>query len=92
MNLPRLFKLPEYKKFTYRPLFYNPEKEEREARIRNLEAESGKKPEVPYSPQIQRGAMKSYFKRNETVKKQSNIRLILIIFFLLFVTYLLLFR
>jgi type II secretory pathway component PulL len=36
--------------------------------------------------------MKSYYKRNETVKKQSNIRLILIIFFLLFVTYLILFR
>jgi len=92
MNLPRLFKLPEYKKFTYRPLYHNPEKEEREARRQELQVENDQKSDVTYTPKLQRGAMKSYFKRNETVKRQSNIRLILIIFFLLFVSYLLLFR
>lgn len=92
MNIPRLFKLPEYRKFTYRPLYHDPEKEEREARLRKLQQETGNRADGQYTPGIQRGTMKSYYKRNETVKKQSNIRLILIIFFLLFVTYLILFR
>ena len=92
MNIPRLFKLPEYRKFTYRPLYHDPEKEEREARLRKLRQETGNRADGQYTPGIQRGTMKSYYKRNETVKKQSNIRLILIIFFLLFVTYLILFR
>ncbi len=92
MNIPRLFKLPEYKKFTYRPLFHDPEKEEREERIRRIRAETGNNPQSQYTPGIQRGTMKTYFKRNQTVKKQSNIRLILIIFFLLFISYLILFR
>jgi len=92
MNIPRLFKLPEYKKFTYRPLYFDPDKEEREARLRDSRVKAGIKPEGPYTPGIQRGTMKSYFKQNETVKKQSNLRLILIILFLLFISYLLLFR
>ncbi len=92
MNIPRLFKLPEYKKFTYRPLYHDPEKEEREERLRKLRQETGNHADGKYTPGIQRGSMKSYFKRNEKVKKQSNIRLILIIVFLLFVTYLILFR
>lgn len=92
MNLPRLFKLPEYKKFTYRPLYFDPEKEEREARLRELRKASGMSPDGPYVPRIQKGSMKSYFKRNETVKRQSNIRLVIIIGVLLFITYLLLFR
>jgi len=92
MNLPRLFKLPEYRKFTYRPLYHDPEKEEREARMRKLRAEAGTQPPGSYTPGIQRGTMKTYFKKGETVRKQSNTRLILIILFLLFVSYLLLFR
>ncbi len=92
MNLPRLFKLPEYKRFTYRPLYHDPEKEAREARLRKLQAESGDMPQGHYTPTIRRGAMKTYFKRDEKVRKQSNFRLILIIFFLLFVSWLLLFR
>jgi hypothetical protein len=92
MNIPRLFKLPEHRKFSYRPFYYNPEKEEREARMRDLKAEAGIKSEGQYTPHIQRGAMKSYFKRGEVAQRQSNIRLIIIIVFLVFVTYVLLFR
>jgi hypothetical protein len=92
MNIPRLFKLPEYRKFTYRPFYYNAEKEERETRLRDLKAEAGIREEGQYIPRIQRGSMKSYFKRSEQSKKQSNVRLILIIAFLLFISYILLFR
>jgi hypothetical protein len=92
MNIPRLFKLPEYRKFSYRPFYYNPEKEEREARLRKLQAEAGISSEGQYTPNISRGAMKSYFKRSEKAQKQSNIRLILIIAVLLIISYFLLFR
>jgi hypothetical protein len=92
MNIPRLFKLPEYRKFSYRPFYYSSEKEEREARLRDIKAEAGIKQEGQYIPHIQRGAMKSYFKREEKVQKQSNIRLILIIAALLFIAYYILFR
>jgi hypothetical protein len=92
MNIPRLFKLPEHRKFSYRPFYYNPEKEKREARMRDLKDEAGIRYEGIYTPHIQRGAMKFYFKRGEIAQKQSNIRLIIIIVFLVFVTYILLFR
>ena len=92
MNIPRLFKLPEYRKFNYRPFYYNPEKEEREARLRKLQLETDNKPEGQFTPSIQRGAMRAYFKRSEKSVKQSNIRLIIIIFFLLLISYFLLFR
>ena len=92
MNIPRLFKLPEHRKFSYRPFYYDAEKEEREARLRDLKIDVGIKYDATFTPHIQRGSMKSYFKRGETAQKQSNIRLIIIIAFLLFVTYLLLFR
>jgi hypothetical protein len=92
MNIPRLFKLPEYRKFSYRPFYYNPEKEEREARLRKLQAEAGIRSEGQFTPNIPRGSMKSYFKRSEKAQKQSNIRLILIIAALLIISYFLLFR
>jgi hypothetical protein len=92
MNIPRLFKLPAHRKFSYRPFYYNPEKEEREARLRDLKIEAGITSEGQFTPHIQRGAMRSYFKRGEVAQKQSNIRLIIIIAFLVFVTYILLFR
>lgn len=92
MNIPRLFKLPQHRKFTYRPFYYDPEKEEREARLRDLKIEAGIKPEGPYKSHLQRGSMRSYFKRGEVAQKQSNFRLILIIAVLLFVAYFILFR
>ncbi|MCB8994075.1 MAG: hypothetical protein H6538_00535 [Bacteroidales bacterium] len=92
MNLPRMFKLPQHRTFTYRPMFHDPEKEEREARLRKIQLEEGMKESTGYTPTIQRGAMRSYFKRSQKAQKQSNVRLIIIIMFLLLISYLLLFR
>jgi len=92
MNIPRLFKLPEHRRFSYRPFYYSQEKEEREQRLRDIKAEAGISSDQVYKTRIYRGAMKSYFKRAEVAKKQSNLRLILIIAVLLFVAYILLFR
>jgi len=92
MNIPRLFKLPQHRKFSYRPFYYDPEKEEREARLRDLKIDAGIKPDGAYKSHLHRGSMRSYFKRGEVAQKQSNLRLILIIAGLLFVAYFLLFR
>jgi hypothetical protein len=92
MNIPRLFKLPEHRKFSYHPLYYNPDQDEREIRMRNLKVETGIRTEGYYGANFQRGAMKSYFKRGGAVQKQSKIRLIIILIFLVFVSYILLFR
>ena len=92
MNLPRLFKLPEYRKFTYHPLYYDHAKEEREARLGKLDTQATSMKEEQYTRNIRRRSMKSTFKRREQGRKESNIRLIIIIAFLIFISYILLFR
>ncbi len=94
MAIIRLFKLPNNKKFNYQPLYYNPEKEEKEERKKRLEQELGIKQENTsgYTPTITRGSMRTYFHKNRKAARQSNFRLVLIILFLLFVAYFILFR
>lgn len=93
MNIPRFFKIPSHRQFNYQPLYFDPEKEEREQRNKDIKKELGIKEEgEAYSPGIRRGAMKSYFKANKRSTRNSNLRLVLIVFFLLFVAYYLLYR
>jgi hypothetical protein len=94
MAIIRLFRLPRNKRFNYQPLYYDPEKEEKQERMRRIESELGIKREVTegYRTTITRGSMRSYFHKNEKARKQSNFRLVIIILFLLFVAYLILFR
>lgn len=93
MNIPRFFKTPRHRQFSYQPLYYNPEKEEREIRIKELKRELGiEEPVNEYKPGIRRGSMKAYFKGNKRAERNSNLRLVLIIIFLLFVSYFLLFK
>jgi hypothetical protein len=94
MAIPRFFKLPQHRRFDYQPLYYDPAKEEREERNREIARELGIKQEnkSTYTPSIRRGSMKNYFKGNKRVERQSNIRLALIIVFLLFVAWFILYR
>lgn len=93
MNIPRFFKIPRHRQFNYNPVYYDPEKEEREERRREIKREMGiKDEESEYHPTIKRGSMKAYFKGNKRAERNSNLRLVLIIVFLLFVAYLLLYR
>ncbi len=94
MALIRLFRLPRHKQFEYKPLYYNPEKEKIEERRKRLAQEIGasEEPETGYTSAIRRGSMRSHFHTNVKARKQSNLRLVLIILFLFFVAYLLLFR
>jgi len=93
MNIPSFFKIARHRQFNYNPVYYDPEKEEREERRREIKREMGiKDEEGEYRPTIKRGSMKTYFKGNKRAERNSNLRLILIIGFLLFVAYLLLYR
>ncbi len=94
MNIPRFFKIPRHRQFNYQPLYYDPEKEEREERNREIKRELGIKDEEEgeYRPTIRRGSMKAYFKGNKRARRNSNLRLVLIIIFLLFLAYFLLYK
>ncbi len=45
-----------------------------------------------YSPIISKGAMREYFRKEQAVRKRSNLRLIIIMMVLFFIAYLILFR
>ena len=59
MGIPRFIKLPGHKQFNYSPRYWDPEKEEREERIRQIKQEMGV--EVPSDPNrttIRRGSFR----------------------------------
>ena len=92
MGIPRLFKLPEHKRFNYQPLYYDPEKERKEERNREIERELGINKDEVYIPKIRHGSFRSHYRKEHKIKSISNIRLVLIIIILFFVAYLILFR
>ena len=92
MGIPRLFKLPQNKRFNYQPLYYDPDKEVRIGREKSIARELGIKGDGEYKPGISKGSMREYFKRDKRVRKQSNVRLIIIAAVLFLIAYLLLFK
>ena len=92
MGIPRFFKLPRNKQFDYQPLYYDPVKEARLEREKRIAREVGLMKDRDYKPGITRGSMREYFRRDKKVRKQSNIRLIIIAAVLFFIAYMLLFR
>ncbi len=93
MNVPRFFKLPKHRQFNYQPIYYDPAKEEREKRNLEIERELGiKKEGETYTPSLRRGTMRHYFQAQKRSRRNSNLRLILIMTFLFFLAYMLLYR
>jgi hypothetical protein len=92
MGIPRFFKLPQHKKFNYQPLYYDPEKEARIARENRIAKDMGISDGEEFRSRITKGSMREYFKRDKRVRKQSNVRLIIIAAVLFLIAYLLLFR
>ena len=87
------FKLPGYSVFNYQPLYYDPEKERRENRRRQLRLEQGKELEYDNDVSLEervRGRLKYRIEPVRKAKRVSNIRLILIAAILTFVVYLIL--
>jgi len=94
MGIPRFFKVNEPKRFDYKPLYWDPAKEEREDRNRRIRAELGQ--EVTFSKSsstITRGSFRQYSsKTNRKAGRDSNIRLIVIAAALFLLAYLLFYR
>jgi hypothetical protein len=89
-----LFRTPKPKRFDHVPIYYNESKERLDEMKRNAAFEAGKLPESEYVPNIKGRFRKNWHKTaadfSSTEKRKSNLRLVAIIFFLLFVAYLIL--
>jgi hypothetical protein len=94
MGLPRFIKLPGHKQFNYSPLYWDPEKEAREERIRQIKQEMGV--DVPGDPTrttIRRGSFRTVGQKAKVkASRTSNIRLVVILAILLFLAYLIFYR
>ena len=94
MGIPRFIKLPGHKEFNYSPRYWDPEKEAREERIRQIKQEMGV--EVPIDSNrttIRRGSFrKAGQKAKVKASRSSNIRLLVILAILLFLAYLIFYR
>ncbi|SRR6056297_2812473 len=94
MGIPRFFKVSEPKRFDYKPLYWDQEKEDREDRIRRIKAEMGQ--EVTFgksSSTIKRGSFRQYSSNSRRkAGRDSNIRLAVIAAALLLLSYLLFYR
>jgi 2'-5' RNA ligase len=94
MAIPSLFKTPRHRKFDYRPIYYNQQKEELQERIRKIEQEMGvgKPSDSNYKPTIQKGQMRGHFREARRLKKQSNARLLIILLALFALAYFLIYN
>jgi len=94
MALPRFIKLQGNKQFTYSPRYWDPEKEEREARIRRIKHELGYDiPSDPNRSTIKRGSFRQVRQKAKVkASRSSNIRLVIILTILLLLAYFLFFR
>ena len=91
MGLPRFFRTPEHKRFHYEPIFYDERKERLEERVRQIEQEYGINRGEQTVRTMGKGSFSSYYGRKKKAQRYSNTRLILIIVFLLFISYFLFF-
>ena len=96
MGIPRFFKQANPKRFNYTPLYWDPDKEEREQRIRAIKQEMGVDVELgKKSSTITRGSFRhnsSTSKTRSRANRDSNRRLILIVVVLLLLAYILFYR
>ena len=94
MGIPRFFKVREPNRFNYTPLYWDPEKEAREERVRRIRAELGQ--EVSFSKRsstITRGSFRQYSSgKNRKAGRESNLRLFVIAAALMLLAYLLFYR
>jgi len=94
MGIPRFIKLPGHKRFEYTPRYWDPEKEEREERIRQIRQEMGiQLASDPNRTTIKRGSFRQARQKAKVkATRSSNIRLVIILAVLLLLAYLIFFR
>ena len=94
MGIPRFFKVNEPNRFNYKPLYWDPEKEAREERVRRIKAELGQEISLSRSSStITRGAFRQYSRvKSRKAGRESNLRLLAIAAALMLLAYLLFYR
>lgn len=95
MGVGSFFKLPQYNVFDYKPRFYDPKKEARDQRRKELRNESGKSPAIEigdeYVPGSSiKGSFRPKMPRQSYRSRSSTIRLIVIMAALFLLAYILL--
>jgi hypothetical protein len=85
---------PKNKQFSFKPRYYNEQKEELEKRVEQIKREMGVQDvndeNKPYVPNI-KGQMRGYFKKNVQQKRRSTTRLVIILIVLFAIVYFLLY-
>ena len=93
MALPSFFKLQQHKTFNYSPRYYDERKEKMQERIKSAEIEMGiNSDKQGYQTRITRGSMRGYITRAGEEKKQSNVRLMIILGAIVLLVYIMFFR
>ena len=87
MGIPRFFKVAQHKQFHYEPIYYDERKERLEERIREIEAEYGIKSEDRPARTIRKGSFSSYYGKKKKAERYSTMRLVIIVIFLMFISY-----
>lgn len=81
--MAKFFETPRPKSFHIEPRYWDPKKEEREARQRRINAELGIKNEGGYKPYIGKGEFRKGFSQGrwspERQRRRSNTRLLILI-------------
>lgn len=95
MGLKNIFSTPEYNVFDYKPRYYDPEKEKRRQRMRQLRIEQGKEPDIDGEGEkgpgsIIRGGFRQRMSDRKYRERSSIIRFLIILGILLFLAYLIL--
>ena len=94
MAIPRLFRLPQHREFNYVPRYFDPEKAEREERLKQLKKEREINEFIEENEGASsriKGNFNHYFYRSKRVRKQSNLRLLIIVIGLMILSYYLFF-
>jgi len=83
------FRLYKNKQFSYKPIFYDPKKEEFEEKVRKIKAELNLNDTTkPYIPRITYGSFRRYSKVLNREHKKSIIRVLFIALILVILIYL----
>ena len=81
--MAKFFHTPKPRQYDVKPRYWNPEKEDREARNRRINAEMGIKEDGEFKPHIPKGEFRKGLTKGkwnaQTQRKKSNSRLLLLI-------------
>jgi hypothetical protein len=94
MGLPRFIKVPGHKQFSYSPIYWDPEKEARNERIRQIKQDMGVEVRTdPNRSTIKRGSFRTAGKKAKVkASRTSNIRLLVILAILFALAYIIFYR